>query len=73
MFDAFGCGSITMLFGRLAQSALLAVAAVQNVAAYAVGGKPNAMFRPEMNKRALQDIVTYDQVRSTLEGPTAEA
>ena len=57
--------SLKMLFSRLVQAALLSAGAVQNAAALAIGNKPNMMFRPELNKRALQDIVTYDEVCGT--------
>ena len=53
-----------MLFSRLVQAAILSAGVVQNAAAMAIGGKPK-MFRPELNKRALQDIVTYDEVLDT--------
>lgn len=50
------------MFASLWKAALLSAAAVQTVAGLTMGGKPGMMFRPELNKRALQEIVTYDPV-----------
>lgn len=53
--------TLMMLFPKLIQTALLLGAAVQDVAAMTIGGKSNLMIK---DKRALQDIVTWDEVQS---------
>lgn len=50
-----------MLFGKLLKAAVLSVAAVQT-AALTIGGKPNMMIK-SYKREALQDLVTWDEVR----------
>jgi hypothetical protein len=50
-----------MLFRNLLQTALLSCAAVQDVSARALAGKPSDFIRPYKRGEPLQDIVTWDE------------
>jgi hypothetical protein len=53
-----------MLFGKLVQTALLSCAAVHKVSALAISGDVRNMIKPYKRGEPLQDIVTWDEVRS---------